>query len=156
MMDELKLVTYCGLYCGLCSQINRTPILAGKLTAVMKKDGWDYWGHEIPKFTEFWEFLQQLAKKDENCNCRNGNCGAPFCTIRKCAREKGIDLCVDCKEYPCRRIEGIAKGYPTLIADGKRIKEIGMEKWVKEQEERRASGFAYVDIRCYPYEVPMD
>ncbi len=49
---------------------------------------------------------------------------------------------------------GIAKGYPTLIADGERMKEIGIEAWIDEQEERAKTGVAYVDIRCYPYEVP--
>jgi len=47
-------------------------------------------------------------------------------------------------------------GYPTLIADGKRIKKIGIDAWIEEQEERVKTGFAYADIRCYPYEVPMN
>ena len=51
---------------------------------------------------------------------------------------------------------GIAEGYPTLLADGQRIKKIGLEAWVQEQEERAKTGFAYVDIRCYPYGVPED
>ena len=63
-------------------------------------------------------------------------------------------ICIQCEEYPCNRVNGIAKGYPTLIADGKRIKDIGIDTWIKEQEERAKTGFAYVDIRCYPYEVP--
>jgi len=41
-----------------------------------------------------------------------------------------------------------------LLADGKRLTEIGLERWVEEQEERKATGFAYVDIRCHRYEVP--
>ena len=45
-------------------------------------------------------------------------------------------------------------GYPTLIADGKRIKKIGIDAWIEEQEERVKTGFAYADIRCYPHEVP--
>jgi len=83
-----------------------------------------------------------------------GNCGPPICTIKKCAREKELEVCVYCNEYPCGRILGLAKGYPTLLADGKRLKETGIEKWVKEQEDRRQTGFAYVDIRYYPYDVP--
>jgi hypothetical protein len=51
---------------------------------------------------------------------------------------------------------GIAKGYPTLIADGNRIREIGIETWIQEQEERAKTGFAYGDIRCYPYSVPRE
>jgi len=50
----------------------------------------------------------------------------------------------------------IAKGYPTLIADGQRMREIGIEAWIQEQEKRAETGFAYVDIRCYPYSVPEE
>lgn len=154
-MANLKLVTYCGLYCGLCSQKNRTPKRAKALLDIMKKDGYEYWGGELPGFKEFWKFLKKLIELERPPNnCRDGKCGPPFCSIRKCAKEKGIEICVFCKEYPCKRIEGIAKGYPTLFADGKRIKKIGIDKWIKEQEERAKTGFSYVDIRCYPYEVP--
>ncbi len=55
---------------------------------------------------------------------------------------------------PVIDIDNIAKGYPTLLSDGKRIKDIGIDAWIEEQEVRAKSGFAYVDIRCYPYEVP--
>ncbi|MBN2210736.1 MAG: DUF3795 domain-containing protein [Sedimentisphaerales bacterium] len=154
-MADLKEVTYCGLYCGLCSQKNRTPKQAAALRDTMRKDAWEYFGPNIEGFTDFWSFLDRLAEGSSNC-CREGNCGAPFCSIRKCAREKGVDVCVFCAEYPCRRIKSIAKGYPTLLADGQRIKAIGMDAWIAEQQERAKTGFAYADIRCHPYEVPND
>ena len=63
-------------------------------------------------------------------------------------------MCPFCDEYPCDRILGLAKGYVTMLADGKRMKEIGIERWIEEQEKRKATGFAYVDIRCEPYDIP--
>jgi hypothetical protein len=153
-MADLRLVTYCGLYCGLCSNKNRIPRKAQELQDTMRKEGYERWAQEIPGFKPFWEFLSGLAKGGPGGTCREGTCGAPFCAIRKCARGKKIDICVECAEYPCKKIAGVAKGYPTLLADGKRMKEIGVEAWIKEQEERAGTGFAYVDIRCYPYEVP--
>lgn len=153
-MPNLRQVTYCGLYCGLCAQGNRIPKRAAALRESMQKEAWDQWGQEIPRFQEFWEFLNRLVDSEANCSCRDGTCGYPFCGIRKCAQEKSIDVCPFCDDYPCHRIEGLAKGYVNLIADGKRMTEIGLERWIKEQEARKATGFAYVDIRCYPYEVP--
>jgi hypothetical protein len=41
-----------------------------------------------------------------------------------------------------------------LLADGKRMTEIGPNRWTAEQEVRKATGFCYADIRCQPYEVP--
>jgi hypothetical protein len=119
----------------------------------MQKEGYEHWGQAIPGFQEFWKFLGRLVEGESRCSCREGPCGPPFCGIRKCAREKGVDVCVLCEEYPCERILGIAKGYPTLLADGKRMREVGIEEWIREQEQRASTGFAYVDIRCYPYEI---
>lgn len=155
-MPDLKLVTYCGLYCGLCAQRARIPKRAGALREAMAKEGYEFWAQEIPGFREFWEFLSGLSDPDKACpGCRQGG-GPPFCTIRKCARERDIEICVYCQDYPCKRVLGIAKGYPTLLADGQRLKEKGLEAWLREQEERAKTGFAYADIRCYPYDVPKD
>ena len=74
----------------------------------------------------------------------------------ECAREKGVDVCAFCGQFPCARVLGVAKGYPTLIADAERMKELGIDAWIEEQEARATTGFAYLDIRCYPYEVPKD
>ena len=122
----------------------------------MAAEGYEHWGAELPGFKAFWKFLAELGDPERSCpGCRQDG-GPPFCTIRKCARERGLDLCLYCDEYPCKRVLGIAKGYPTLLADGQRIKEIGLEAWIEEQGARAETGFAYVDIRCYPYEVPME
>ncbi|MCK4873228.1 MAG: DUF3795 domain-containing protein [Phycisphaerales bacterium] len=153
-MADLELVTYCGLYCGLCAQRCRIPQRASELRESMSKEGYELWGSELPGFTKFWSFLTDLCEPEKACpGCRQGG-GPSFCTIRKCARERGLDVCVFCDEYPCERVQGIAKGYPTLIPDGKRMRDIGLDAWVAEQRDRAATGFAYVDIRCHPYDVP--
>jgi hypothetical protein len=152
-MADLRQVTYCGLYCGLCAQCNRIPKRAAALRESMQKEAWDHWGKEIPRFEGFWEFLNWLAESEAKCSCRGGKCGPPFCGIRKCARDKAVDVCPFCEEYPCDRILGLAKGYVNLLADGKRMTEIGLDRWIEEQEARKATGFCYVDIRCHPYEI---
>jgi hypothetical protein len=154
MTDKLEQVTYCGLYCGLCTTRNRTPKQAAALRDTMKKDGWDFWGAEQPNFKEFWVFINRLAEMEAERSCRSGKCGSPFCGIRKCVQQKNIDACPFCDEYPCHRILGLAEGYVNILADGKRMKEKGIEVWINEQEERRKTGFAYADIRNWPYTVP--
>ncbi len=55
--EKLKLVTYCGLYCGLCSARGRIPRQAGTLKETMTKEGYDQWGKDyLPGFEGFWEF----------------------------------------------------------------------------------------------------
>jgi len=127
-MEDLRLVTYCGLYCGLCAQRGRIPRQASALRASMANEGYEFWGQELPNFNEFWSFLTDLCDPDKACpGCRQGG-GPPFCGIRKCARQRGVEVCVFCEEYPCKRVLGIAKGYPTLIADGQRIREMNRER----------------------------
>ena len=153
-MTDLSQVTYCGLYCGLCVTRNRMPRQAGELRETMRKEGWESWGQQVPGFNEFWSFLNGIADGEENCSCRGGTCGPSFCSIRTCAPEKGVEVCPFCDEYPCYRIEGLAKGYVNLIADGYRMRLIGPDAWIAEQEQRRRTGFAYTDIRNHPYSIP--
>jgi hypothetical protein len=153
-MANREQVTYCGLYCGLCAQRNRIPQRAASLRDAMRKEGYENWGKELAHFVEFWSFLNNLADSEVRCSCRAGKCGPPFCGIRKCAQEKGVEVCIYCKEYPCQMILDIARGYVSMLADGQRMKDIGIDTWIKEQEERRKTGFAYCDIRVLPYQVP--
>lgn len=155
-MTELECVTYCGLYCDLCGGRGRISERAQKLRQSMEEEGYTVWGDGIPGFSEFWLFLNNLCDPEKACpGCRQGG-GPPFCSIRKCCQKRGFDICVFCDDYPCHRITALGKGYPTLIADGMRIKEIGIDKWIEEQRKRVKTGFIYADIRCYPYSVPDD
>ncbi len=150
VMKDLHLVTYCGLYCGLCAQCCRIPQRARSLQDAMRLEGYEYWGEELADFKSFWKFLNDLAESESRCSCRSGHCGPSSCELRKCARSRNVEVCVFCDEYPCDRIKALAARYPTLLADGQRLKTIGMEAWIGEQEERRRSGFCYADIRCRP------
>jgi len=153
-MTNLELVTYCGLYCGLCAHRNRIPRRAAALRESMRNGGWDVWSKDFPHFHDFWIYLNDVADSEARCSCRAGQCGPPFCGIRKCAPKKGVDACPFCPEYPCAKILGIAKGYVTMLADGRRMKDIGIDAWIQEQEERKKTGFAYADVRVLPYEIP--
>lgn len=156
-MAELNLVTYCGLYCGLCSSRNKVPRQAAALLETMKKEGAEYWGGEIfPGFAEFWKLLERLTDPEKVCpGCKQGG-GPAFCGIRKCARERKISTCPLCDDFPCDKIDMIAKGYVTIIPDGERIRKIGLDTWIQEQEKRSRTGFCYCDIRNEPYEIPRD
>jgi len=155
-MADLRFVTYCGLYCGLCSARSRGPQEAKALHDTMRKEGYESWGGRLPNFKEFWAFLTDLADIDKACpGCRQDG-GPPLCGIRKCARQRGVDICAFCDEFPCHRIEALAQGYHMLIPDCERMRRIGIDAWIAEQEERASTGFCYLDVRCHPYSVPED
>ena len=145
MTDSLEFVTYCGLYCGLCAERMRIPRQAAALQAAMTEEGWPYWGPTMSDFNEFWRFLQELT--GGGCpGCRAGG-GPPDCPIRACAQQRSLDLCSQCPDFPCSRIEALVAIYPTLVADNCRRQAVGLEQWLKEQEERARRGVVYTDIR---------
>jgi hypothetical protein len=63
MTDQLEFVTCCGLYCELCAERARIPRQAAALQHAMTEEGWPYWGHTVPGFTEFWQFLERLYNR---------------------------------------------------------------------------------------------
>jgi hypothetical protein len=146
MNDPLEFVTYCGLYCELCAERTRIPQRAALLQEAMTDEGWPFWGQEVPGFTPFWEFLQQL-QADGGCpGCRAGG-GYPACRIRACAQERGLELCSQCDDFACDHLTALAAIYPTLLADNARLQSVGLEQWLSEQVERAARGVVYADIR---------
>ena len=147
-MTELNNVTYCGLYCKLCSTKSRIPKAASALRDALAGDDWESFGEYIePDFKIFWATLNKMAGYEEGMpDCREG-CGDPGCKIRKCAKERGMELCPLCPDYPCNLIISFAGKHPNLISDGQRLAKIGIESWVKEQGLRCKTGFCYCDIR---------
>jgi hypothetical protein len=146
--DKLRLVGYCGLYCGLCAQRNRIPLQAKVLRDSLRKEGYASWYKHVESmkdtFPVFWEFLDNLMNSD--CSCRGGG-GPPDCKMRTCAVQRVVDACPFCEDYPCDHINNLGEHYVTMIQDGLRLRKIGLEAWVVEQEERAKRGVVYADTR---------
>jgi len=146
MTDQLEFVTYCGLCCELCAERARIPKQAAALQQSMTEEGWLYWGHTVPDFTEFWQFLQGLHAQGGCRGCRAGG-GFPGCQIRVCVQERGLELCSQCPDFPCEHVETLGARYPMLIADNGRLQTVGLERWLAEQHERARRGVIYSDLR---------
>lgn len=147
---DLRRVTYCGLYCGLCLNGGRIPQRAAELRGLLDRVSIREWGPELPDFAEFWRFLERLAQFEARASCRERACGPDDCAIRDCASSRKLDACPFCGDYPCERIRALTKRYVTLLGDGERMREIGIDLWIQEQDARQARGFAYVDLRAEP------
>ena len=155
-MENMQMVSYCGLYCELCSARNDTPERARALITTLKQSEMDTWAPGTPDFDEFWRMLNSLAHLPDDKCCRSGKCGAPNCAIRNCATSREIEVCPLCPDYPCEKIETLAASEPLLIHDGERIVKVGLEQWIVEQVARQEAGFDYGRVRCLPCIVPMD
>ncbi|MEJ2250415.1 MAG: DUF3795 domain-containing protein [Candidatus Lokiarchaeota archaeon] len=139
-MDEEKLVAYCGLYCGSCGWRFRFPILADALHEALEPmkdlfiDSMEQ-DKEKESFETFWEYLSDLGNIQSKSFCKEGlECGNPECKIRLCAREKNIEVCIFCDEYPCQNFKDLkddmGEDYDLLINDLKELKKLGIQKWI--------------------------
>jgi hypothetical protein len=155
-MEKKNYLAYCGLYCELCSARNRTPYYAKKLLETLKDGEFEEWGQSFKEFEDFWKLLAMFAHTTDDMCCKTKKCGHPNCAIRNCAINKKVEACAFCDEFPCEKITGLDKTYPLILHDGNRIKEIGIEAWISEQEKRKARGFSYEDIRCGKPDIPVD
>lgn len=148
LADRRKLVTYCGLYCGLCDWHARLPQRAAALKESLERA-------EFPAPKPVQQFLQNLCQPGEDKRCRGGTCGGK-CAIKKCAIGKGVTICAECGEFPCKHVKTLARSEPMLVHDGERIRKIGLDAWIEEQEQRKSRGFCYADVRCLPCTVPEE
>jgi hypothetical protein len=47
-------------------------------------------------------------------------------------------------------VESLARSYPNLISDNRRLQTVGLQQWIDEQIERGRRGVVYADIRYRP------
>jgi hypothetical protein len=125
-VSKHDLDTYCGLYCGACS------VRAAYNTGNMD---------ELAQF--FADNMKVERQKMECKGCKSNtvffNC--KICKMKACARDKKIEHCIECGDYPCslfNDFKGNAKNLPHIKEAEKNletIRSIGVDNWLKEQEE---------------------
>ncbi len=69
-----------------------------------------------------------------NCEgCRNQTCDIyPNCGVVKCYKEKGVDFCFECDDFPCEKTNFDPDLKRRWILMHNRMKEIGVEAYCKE------------------------
>jgi len=127
--NEKQLAAVCGLYCGECQvylashgDIELQRRIAEKVSETT--------GREV---------------KPEEIKCEG--CWGPLevhwtadCKMLNCAREKGYRFCFQCEEYPCDKLVMFKdKHYPYVLENLNRIRQIGVEAWLKEQKTKKKS-----------------
>ena len=137
-------ICYCGLYCENCAVMTKVSPAAKLLYKEMGDAGFADVIQYIPGGDGFWSFLRGMAEDGICVSCKDGG-GNPGCAIRICAKEKGVELCAWCDQYPCEKLDAF-HGYPEMKQDNELLRSQGMDAWAKLQDERRKSGFTYNQV----------
>jgi len=142
----------CGVYCGQCPNGNgRVKMMAGELKRLVDTTRYN-WVKDVVKSFSFDEFRKGLEWfSDSQCPmCLNGG-GAP-CENRKCAPQKNLQSCLLCNDYSaCKYTEYQRDAYPFVVDNYNRVKQVGFEKHLEEEEERAKAGIdlmGHLERRC--------
>jgi hypothetical protein len=116
---DKKLAAVCGLFCPACT------VYIGTM--------------EEPARLEMLAQRMKHPAEELHCHgCRSENrcffCNS-ICTMSKCAADKGVDFCGQCREYPCNDLRSFQAAMPHRIELWKsqeRIRTAGYEPWLAE------------------------
>ena len=85
------MIGYCGYNCHLCAARSDDPAVRQKLV-----DGWrKFFGHE--------NYTVENVKCD-GC-LSDGRVADQVCKARPCAKQKGVESCAHCDEFPCDKMK---------------------------------------------------
>ena len=142
-MDR-KYICYCGLYCENCAVKVKVEPAAKILLDEMKKAGFEEVISFIPGGDGFWPFLKRMAMDGVCVSCKERG-GDPDCSIRICAKGRGVDMCALCEDYPCEKLSVFFDRNPVLDYDNALLRDKGWEAWAVLQDKRKSDGYTYQD-----------
>ena len=140
--DILKILAPCGLNCAKCQFSDSGDIRRNALELKRLLGAFDRYAERFSNFLPvyrnypaFKELLEQFAQA--NCSgCRNGGCKYPNCGVAPCSRQKGVDFCFQCGEFPCNRSNFDPDLHKRWIEMNGRMKEVGVEVYFSETKDQ--------------------
>jgi hypothetical protein len=128
----------CGLSCRKCFAFRKGEIGHHSRSLKDLLGNFDVYAERfsdfLPPFKDYPAFkrlLDFLASPD--CEgCRKGTCKWPDCGVQACFREKGVDFCFECDEFPCNKTNFDEHLQKRWIRMQTRMKEIGVSAYIEE------------------------
>ena len=118
---DFKLAGVCGVYCPSCTLYIGTKEEPGRLEFLAGRMG-----------------VKENDLKCDGCRSDRRSAHCRSCSFIRCAKEKGVDFCGNCNEFPCRELKEFQKEMPHragLWESHARIREAGYEVWFTESAE---------------------
>lgn len=74
----------------------------------------------------------------EGCRGPLGRHWSSDCRMMLCAKDRGLQYCFECGDFPCTFIDEFSSDgishHKRTIENSKRMRELGIEAWIAEQE----------------------
>lgn len=136
--EKKRYVSFCGSYCRTCDwftgKIRKT---FQSSLAMLEQYGFRKLLEGKVDYENLRLGLQILANSTIDSGCKAEiarNRHEDRCRIRQCCAGKGLDLCSECGQFPCRLLKtnpGVMKFH--CIENLYEIKEKGIEYWIDKQ-----------------------
>lgn len=142
MEEILDILAPCGLNCVKCLSHKDSKIK--NLSSELQKElgNFDKYAERFsdfrPAFKNYPAFKELLDTFTQgSCEgCRSGGCKYPDCGVYNCYKEKGIDFCYQCEEFPCEKSNFKGDLKSRWISTNSRISEIGPEAYIEETKNQ--------------------
>ncbi len=131
----------CGIYCGKCYAFADGAIRHHSSELLKALGNFEPYAErfvallEEPVFGKYPDFKEMLAHfAVGGCQgCRSDDCKLfKACLVKQCSRDKKVDFCFQCPEFPCDHTgfdENLQKRW---IAINRRMRKIGVERYFEE------------------------
>jgi hypothetical protein len=151
MPERIKLIGYCGLYCGDCAAHTQTVAnLTRDLRRELRRHKFDKAARALAKMRAFkafkhyekgYELLGAMMKIRCKNPCREGG-WAPGCRIKKCALERGFDGCWECDSFEdCKKLKVLEEGNDfTHLKNLRKLKRMGPVAFIKAKSQSSPAG----------------
>ena len=142
MVQDISLISPCGLYCGECpAHLGTIADMARDLRKELRKFRFDLTAASLSKVRFFapykdyataYEVLGAMVKFRCKKGCRDYG-GNPFCVIRKCCQKKSFDGCWACDKFEsCKKLDMLCENHGSAhIKNLKILKKSGVERFLE-------------------------
>lgn len=140
--EILNVLAPCGLNCRKCYAHTEGSIKAYSIKLQEALGAFDRYAQRFstlvgpvfgnyPSFKELLSYFAQVGCK----GCRKGTCEFANCGVINCHKEKGVDFCFQCDEFPCEKTNFDPDLKRRWIQMNNRMKEVGVEAYYDEVKD---------------------
>ena len=138
----LKEIAPCGLVCRTCISGQNSLIVENALELQKLLQGFENLAERVVSFDKDYENYPSFAlilnkfTKGHCGGCREGKGIHSKCIIPECTKEKSLDFCSECPEFPCDKTN-----FPPDLQEkwqrvSQKMKDMGKEKYWQESRNK--------------------
>ncbi|MDQ7831965.1 MAG: DUF3795 domain-containing protein [Desulfovibrionaceae bacterium] len=135
-------IAACGLDCGRCLSHPQSPIsrhARGLLDGLGNFAARAAFFARLDPVFEHYAAFEAVAKRfaaADCAGCRSGTCLLGHCAVQTCVKERGVDFCCECAEFPCDHTGFSGMLHARWLANNEKMRELGLAgymEWVAGQ-----------------------